>query len=92
MELTHWDPELAISAAQLTEEENRAREVEEKETERQKGVQWRIFFFFLEKRWEKNHNIPCNTQHPATPQYEIKSQYRVFSQKNPNTQPKSHGR
>ena len=24
-------------------------------------------------------------QHPATPQYEIKSQYQVFSQKNPNT-------
>ena len=29
LELTHWDLELAVSAAQLTEEENRAREVEE---------------------------------------------------------------
>ncbi|KAK7832895.1 protein what's this factor 1 like protein [Quercus suber] len=28
LELTHWDTELAVSAAQLTEEENRAREVE----------------------------------------------------------------
>lgn len=30
LELTHWDPELAVSAAELTEEENRARELEEK--------------------------------------------------------------
>ncbi|KAF8026975.1 hypothetical protein BT93_E0024 [Corymbia citriodora subsp. variegata] len=30
LELTHWDPELAVSAAQLAEEENRAREIEEK--------------------------------------------------------------
>lgn len=30
MELTHWDPELAVSAAELAEEENRARELEEK--------------------------------------------------------------
>lgn len=31
LELTHWDPELAISAAELSEEENRARELEEKD-------------------------------------------------------------
>ncbi|XP_058095994.1 protein WHAT'S THIS FACTOR 1 homolog, chloroplastic [Magnolia sinica] len=30
LELTHWDPELAISAAEMSEEENRAREIEEK--------------------------------------------------------------
>ncbi|XP_056160646.1 protein WHAT'S THIS FACTOR 1 homolog, chloroplastic [Syzygium oleosum] len=30
LELTHWDPELAVSAVQLAEEENRAREIEEK--------------------------------------------------------------
>ncbi|KAF3439883.1 hypothetical protein FNV43_RR18161 [Rhamnella rubrinervis] len=30
LELTHWDPELAVSAAELSEEENRARELEEK--------------------------------------------------------------
>lgn len=30
LELTHWDPELAVSAAELHEEENRARELEEK--------------------------------------------------------------
>lgn len=30
LELTHWDPELAVSAAELAEEENRARELEEK--------------------------------------------------------------
>ena len=37
--------------------------------------------------FEKNipNTIPSSTQHPATPQSEIKSQYRVFSQKNPNT-------
>ncbi|GAB4844582.1 pseudoprotein wtf element Wtf1 [Ancistrocladus abbreviatus] len=29
LELTHWDPELAVSAAELAEEENRARELEE---------------------------------------------------------------
>ncbi|KAJ4950335.1 hypothetical protein NE237_027167 [Protea cynaroides] len=29
LELTHWDPELAISAAELSEEENRAKEREE---------------------------------------------------------------
>lgn len=29
LELTHWDPELAVSAAELSEEENRARELEE---------------------------------------------------------------
>ncbi|KAM7277172.1 hypothetical protein ACFE04_019038 [Oxalis oulophora] len=29
LELTHWDPELAISAAELTEQENQARELEE---------------------------------------------------------------
>lgn len=31
LELTHWDPELAVSFAQLEEEENRAREIEEKD-------------------------------------------------------------
>ncbi|KAJ9171497.1 hypothetical protein P3X46_014858 [Hevea brasiliensis] len=31
LELTHWDPELAVSAAELSEEENRARELEEKD-------------------------------------------------------------
>ncbi|KAA8516159.1 hypothetical protein F0562_019338 [Nyssa sinensis] len=31
LELTHWDPELAVSAAELGEEENRARELEEKD-------------------------------------------------------------
>lgn len=30
LELTHWDPELAVSAAELAEEENRTRELEEK--------------------------------------------------------------
>ncbi|XVF73043.1 hypothetical protein PTKIN_Ptkin12aG0169800 [Pterospermum kingtungense] len=30
LELTHWDPELAVSAAELAAEENRARELEEK--------------------------------------------------------------
>ncbi|GMN42942.1 hypothetical protein TIFTF001_012154 [Ficus carica] len=30
LELTHWDPELAVSAAELNEEENRTRELEEK--------------------------------------------------------------
>ncbi|KAK6920023.1 Plant organelle RNA recognition domain [Dillenia turbinata] len=30
LELTHWDPELAVSAAELAEEENRAREIEER--------------------------------------------------------------
>ncbi|KAL3737560.1 hypothetical protein ACJRO7_019146 [Eucalyptus globulus] len=30
LELTHWDPELAVSAVQLAEEDNRAREIEEK--------------------------------------------------------------
>ncbi len=29
LELTHWDPELAVSAAELTEEENTTRELEE---------------------------------------------------------------
>ncbi|XP_043695732.1 protein WHAT'S THIS FACTOR 1 homolog, chloroplastic [Telopea speciosissima] len=29
LELTHWDPELAVSAAELSEEENRAKEREE---------------------------------------------------------------
>ncbi|OWM88153.1 protein WHAT'S THIS FACTOR 1 homolog, chloroplastic [Punica granatum] len=29
LELTHWDPELAVSAAELAEEHNRARELEE---------------------------------------------------------------
>ncbi|KDP28505.1 hypothetical protein JCGZ_14276 [Jatropha curcas] len=31
LELTHWDPELAVSAAELSEEENRARELEERD-------------------------------------------------------------
>lgn len=31
LELTHWDPELAVSAAELSEEENRVREIEEKD-------------------------------------------------------------
>ncbi|CAI9101118.1 OLC1v1038372C1 [Oldenlandia corymbosa var. corymbosa] len=31
LELTHWDPELAVSAAELAEEENRAREIEERD-------------------------------------------------------------
>ena len=31
LELTHWDPELAVSAAELSEEENRARELAEKD-------------------------------------------------------------
>nr|GLL25889.1 protein ROOT PRIMORDIUM DEFECTIVE 1 [Ipomoea trifida] len=30
LELTHWDPELAVSAAELAEEENRQRELEER--------------------------------------------------------------
>ncbi|XP_071932732.1 protein WHAT'S THIS FACTOR 1 homolog, chloroplastic-like [Coffea arabica] len=30
LELTHWDPELAVSAAELAEEENRERELEER--------------------------------------------------------------
>ncbi|XP_077229236.1 ubiquitin carboxyl-terminal hydrolase family protein [Tasmannia lanceolata] len=30
LELTHWDPELAVSAAELSEEDNRIREIEEK--------------------------------------------------------------
>ncbi|PWZ11140.1 Protein ROOT PRIMORDIUM DEFECTIVE 1 [Zea mays] len=30
LELTHWDPELAVSAAELAEEESRAREAEER--------------------------------------------------------------
>lgn len=30
LELTHWDPELAISAAELAEEENREKEVEQR--------------------------------------------------------------
>ncbi|KAK9749269.1 hypothetical protein RND81_02G114200 [Saponaria officinalis] len=30
LELTHWDPELAVSAAEMAEEENRTRELEEK--------------------------------------------------------------
>lgn len=30
LELTHWDPELAVSAAELSEEENRTRELERK--------------------------------------------------------------
>ncbi|XP_009757096.1 protein WHAT'S THIS FACTOR 1 homolog, chloroplastic-like [Nicotiana tabacum] len=30
LELTHWDPELAVSAAQIAEEETRQRELEEK--------------------------------------------------------------
>lgn len=29
LELTHWDPDLAVSAAELSEEDNRARELEE---------------------------------------------------------------
>ncbi|CAN6480556.1 unnamed protein product [Victoria cruziana] len=29
LELTHWDPELAVSVAELTAEENKAREIEE---------------------------------------------------------------
>ncbi|KAM1799962.1 hypothetical protein ACFX12_033829 [Malus domestica] len=31
LELTRWDPELAVSAAELSEEENRIREIEEKD-------------------------------------------------------------
>ncbi|CAL5383131.1 unnamed protein product [Camellia sinensis] len=31
LELTHWDPELAVSAAELAEEENQTRELEEKD-------------------------------------------------------------
>lgn len=31
LELTHWDPELAVSAAELAEEENREREMEERD-------------------------------------------------------------
>ncbi|XAR62979.1 hypothetical protein NMG60_11022749 [Bertholletia excelsa] len=31
LELTHWDPELAVSAAELAEEENKARELIEKD-------------------------------------------------------------
>lgn len=31
LELTHWDPELAVSAVELSEEENRARELEERD-------------------------------------------------------------
>ncbi|CAN4108395.1 unnamed protein product [Withania somnifera] len=31
LELTHWDPELAVSAAQIAEEENRQTELEEKD-------------------------------------------------------------
>ncbi|KAF5192194.1 WHAT'S THIS FACTOR 1-like protein [Thalictrum thalictroides] len=30
LELTHWDPELAVSAAEISEEENQARETEER--------------------------------------------------------------
>ena len=47
-----------------------------------------IFFRILALSYFPNTQHPAtpNTQHPATPQYEIKSQYRVFSQKNPNTQ------
>jgi len=30
LELTHWDPELAVSAAEMAEEENRAKEMDEK--------------------------------------------------------------
>ncbi|CAO2834862.1 unnamed protein product [Amaranthus hypochondriacus] len=30
LELTHWDPELAVSAAEMAEEDNRIRELEEK--------------------------------------------------------------
>ena len=35
------------------------------------------FLYFLISK----HNIPSNTQDPTTPQYEIKSKYRVYSQK-----------
>ena len=76
MELTRWDPELAISAAQLTEEENRAREVEEKETETQRGVQWRIFFFFWRNGGKKI------TIYPATPN----TQQHHNMKSNPNTE------
>ncbi|KAL3845105.1 hypothetical protein ACJIZ3_002508 [Penstemon smallii] len=31
LELTHWDPDLAVSAAELAEEENREREMEERD-------------------------------------------------------------
>ena len=31
------------------------------------------------------NTMPSTTQHPATPQYEIKAQYWVFSPKKPNT-------
>ncbi|KAL1535976.1 pseudoprotein wtf element Wtf1 [Salvia divinorum] len=31
LELTHWDPELAVSAAEIAEDENRLREVEERD-------------------------------------------------------------
>ncbi|KAK6137084.1 hypothetical protein DH2020_029170 [Rehmannia glutinosa] len=31
LELTHWDPELAVSAAELAEDENRQRELDEKD-------------------------------------------------------------
>ncbi|KAJ0986199.1 hypothetical protein J5N97_004555 [Dioscorea zingiberensis] len=31
LELTHWDPELAVSAAEVAEEENRIREMEERD-------------------------------------------------------------
>lgn len=31
LELTHWDPELAVSAAELAEEENRVREMDERD-------------------------------------------------------------
>lgn len=31
LELTHWDPELAVSAAEIWEEENRVRELEERD-------------------------------------------------------------
>uniref|UniRef100_A0A5B6ZG97 PORR domain-containing protein n=1 Tax=Davidia involucrata TaxID=16924 RepID=A0A5B6ZG97_DAVIN len=31
LELTHWDPELAVSAAELAEEDNQARELEQKD-------------------------------------------------------------
>lgn len=31
LELTHWDPELAVSAAELAEEENREKEMEERD-------------------------------------------------------------
>ncbi|GER48667.1 ubiquitin carboxyl-terminal hydrolase family protein [Striga asiatica] len=31
LELTHWDPDLAVSAAELAEEENRQRELDEKD-------------------------------------------------------------